>query len=190
MAGGRGTLSWTPHKLSYEVKGYLLYRKEGAAWEPLDCLYTGTRTLIGTSASLIRDGTYMLTSLEWSGLESDTSSPTITIPSGTKGPAVTKWDKTPPPAVAGFTVAMEAQGQYRLKWEKNPAGDLRYYNLYFSDKGKPAVSQKRLISSPQETVTEYLDWTAPTDAAQVFYAITAVDRQGNESEPAFAELKR
>lgn len=185
-----GTLSWTPHKLSYEVKGYVLYRKEGADWQPVGPLFTGTSTLIGTSASFIRDGTYMLTSLEWSGLESDTSSPTITLPSGTKGPAVTKWDKTAPPKPAGFTVAREAQGQYRLKWEKNPAGDLRYYNIYFSDKGKPAISRKRLISSPQETVTEYLDWTAPPDAAQASYAITAVDRQGNESEPAFAESRR
>jgi hypothetical protein len=37
-------------------------------------------------------------------------------------------------------------------------------------------------------MTEYLDWSAPRKAEKVWYAITAVDRQGNESGPTFAEL--
>jgi hypothetical protein len=35
-------------------------------------------------------------------------------------------------------------------------------------------------------MTSYLDWSAPT-TPDAFYAITAVDRQGNESAPTFAK---
>jgi len=38
-------------------------------------------------------------------------------------------------------------------------------------------------------MTEYLDWSAPLGAQAVYYAITAVDRQGNESAPAETEVK-
>ena len=74
----------------------------------------------------------MLTALEWSGLESDASSPTITVPSGATGPVVTGWDKAPPSAPTGFSAAREVPGQYRLKWTAPPDKDLRYFNLYFS----------------------------------------------------------
>ena len=42
--------------------------------------------------------------------------------------------------------------------------------------------------SPPRGTTEWLDWLAPREG-RAFYAITAVNRQGNESEPAFAEAK-
>ena len=87
-----------------------------------------------------------------------------------------------------FAVAREADGQYRLKWDRNPAKDLRYYNVYFSTQGKCEVGQKRLIISPPGSTKEYLDWTAPLGVQSVYYAITAVDRQGNESPPAHASV--
>lgn len=177
-----GRLSWTPHALSHEAKGWLLYRREQAGWQQVGGLVTSTNTAVRES------GTYMLTALEWSGLESDTGSPAITLPDLSVGAPVGNWDKAPPPAVTGFTAAREADGQYRLKWATNPASDLRYYNLYFSEQGPPEPRQQRLIASPQETVTDYLDWTAPSGTGPAFYAITAVDRQGNESRPAFATV--
>jgi len=81
----------------------------------------------------------------------------------------------------------DEDGQYRLKWARSPAKDLRHYNVYFSTRGKPEVSPKRLIVSPPAGMTEYLDWSAPLKAQKVCYAITAVDRQGNESEPTCVE---
>ena len=177
-----GKLSWTPHKLSFESRGVMLYRKNDKGWEWVD------GPLPGTSVAVAKDGTYMLTSLEWSGLESDESSPAITLPSGAKGAAVKDFNKEPPPAVTGFTAAAErdAKGQYRLKWDKSPAKNVRYFNLYFSPAGKPEAAQKFLIASPQANVIQYLDWTAPVEGG-AHYALTAVDRQGNESAPVFAE---
>ena len=52
------------------------------------------------------------------------------------------------------------------------------------------MSQKRLILSPPAGTTQCPDWTAPQGAARVHYAITAVDRQGNDSAPAYATLGR
>lgn len=140
---------------------------------------------------------YAVTAEEWSGLESDTTSEVLVVSVEAGGSKVVRkldalkgWDKMPPPPVTGFTVTKETDedGQYRLKWSKSTANDLRYYNLYFSTKGQPEISHKRLIMSPPASMTEYLDWSAPLNAQSVHYAITAVDRQGNESQPAYASL--
>lgn len=178
-----GRLSWTPHALSHEARGWLVYRREPSG-------RYGTGVLVaGTNCAAAENGTYMVTALEWSGLESDASSPTLSLPGLATGAPERNWDTVPPPAVAGFSATREADGQHRLRWQKSPAADLRYYNLYFSDRGPPAVGQQRLIASPQEDVVEYLDWTAPPGRGPAFYAITAVDRQGNESPPAFASIR-
>jgi hypothetical protein len=177
-----GRLSWTPHALSHEVAGYLLYRREQEGWR----LVSGPLT--GTSAEVREPGTYMLTALEWSGLESDASSPTLTLPGDAAGAPVRDFDRTPPPVVTGFAATSEGAGRTRLRWDRNAAADTRYYNLYFSATGRPAIAQAHLILSPQGAVTQILDWTAPTDGVG-HYAIVAVDRQGNVSLPAHADVR-
>jgi hypothetical protein len=177
-----GLLSWTPHTLSREVEGYLLYRREAGGWR----LVAGP--LAGTSAEVREPGVYMLTALEWSGLESDLSSSTIDLPAGAVAAAVRGFDRVPPPVVTGFAAATEGDGRFRLRWDRCTATDTRYYSLYFSAAGRPAISQARLILSPPAAVTNVLDWTAPkgTDG---HYAIVAVDRQGNVSAPAYADAE-
>ena len=178
-------LVFAPHAVSGEVRSYLLRRKIGDGWK-----------LIGQAPSSAggfekpADGTYMVTALEHSGLESDTSSPTITLPGGRAGRPVTDFDRTPPPAVGKLTVVAEAdaKGQYRLKWAASEAGDVRYYNVYFSAKGKPEPVQARRIASLPAGATEYLDWAAPI-TGEAHYAVTAVDRQGNESPPARVSVR-
>jgi len=177
-----GRLAWTPHMLSREVEGYLLYRREKDGWR----LIAGP--LSSTSAEMHEPGTYMLTALEWSDLESDTSSPTLEIPGGATGAPVRGFDRTPPPAVTGFAATTESDGRVRLRWDRSAASDTRYYNLYFSATNRPAIAQARLILSPPATVTSILDWTVPRGVAG-HYAIVAVDRQDNVSPPAYVEGK-
>ena len=177
-----GRLLWTPHMLSREVEGYLLYRRVGDGWR----LTAGP--LSGQSVEVREPGVYLLTALEWSGLESDTSSPTIEIPNGATGAPVRGFDRTPPPAVTGFAATTESAGCIRLRWNRSAAADTRYYNLYFSATGRPAIAQARLILSPPAAVTNILDWTAPKDAAG-HYAIVAVDRQDNVSPPAYTDVR-
>jgi hypothetical protein len=173
----------TPHAVSNEVKEYLVYRKTGRAWAMVKTVPAGE-----TEVELPGAGTYMLTALEWSGLESDESSPTVAMPSGRRGRPVKGWDQRAPAAPTGFIATREAPGQNRLKWTAPADADVRYYNLYFSSTGKPEAVQKRRFASPPAGTNEYLDWTAPTGAGGQ-YAITAVDRQGNESTPAFASVQ-
>ena len=177
-----GAIRWTPHKVSSEVKGYLLYRECQGEWR----LVSGD-PVQGVSCRAPGSYTYMLTALEWSGLESDASSPTITVPSGATGPAVTGWDTRLPSPPTDFVAAREAPGQYRLRWTASSSMRLRYYNLYFSSVAIPEPVQKRRFASPPRGTVEYLDWTAPTSGA-AYYTITAVDRQGNESAPAYASV--
>jgi fibronectin type 3 domain-containing protein len=139
--------------------------------------------------------TYMVTSAEWSRLESSVSSPVILV-TGQNGGASSKplreglsgWDKTPPEPPADLKVEKAGPGQYRLTWKASTAADLRYYNVYASTQGKPAIEQKRLLVSPPAGETAYLDWTAPASGA-VHYALVAVDRQGNASTPVLVSVE-
>ncbi|HUV38715.1 MAG TPA: hypothetical protein VMY39_03835 [Planctomycetota bacterium] len=178
LAGGKVRI--TPHAVTQEVKSYLIYRRDGRTWTTVKAVPAKE-----TEVDLPEAGTYMMTALEWSGLESDESSPTITLPGGRTGKAVKDFDKAAPAAPTGFTATREAPGQNRLKWTAPVDADVRYFNLYFSETGRPGAEQKRRFASPPAGTTEYLDWTAPKDAGGQ-YAVTAVDRQGNESTPAFA----
>ncbi|HEY3320639.1 MAG TPA: hypothetical protein VGP72_09255 [Planctomycetota bacterium] len=197
-------LRWQAAPIAFENKGYHVYRGDGDGKnfkeltdEAVSIAIKGEK---GENLFVFSDATaeagqtysYAVTAEEWSGMESDTTSSLLVVAMDAKGPKVTAtrdgvkdFDKTPPPPVTGFTVAKETDedGQFRLKWEKSPARDLRHYNIYFAAKGQPQVGPKRLIASPRAMMTEYLDWTAPLKTPNVTYAITAVDRQGNESAP-------
>jgi hypothetical protein len=143
-------------------------------------------------------GAYLFaaTAEEFSGLESDTTSPEliVTVAQGGKcafGPsrnATVGWDRRPPGKVAGSTATKDPSGGWLLKWTASPEKDLRYYNVYFSSSKPPEAVQARRIASPPRGTAEWLDWLAPREG-RAFYALTAVDRQGNESEPALVEAR-
>ncbi len=191
-------LRWKPHPVSKEVRGVNLYMRRGSGpWiqvnrEPA----SGTETVVPAPAEA-GAYTFMATSEEWSGLESDVTSETAGVSIRDGQVLVTQklgrkvepgWDKTAPAAVEGFTAAKVADGRFRLAWKASPDKDLRYYNLYASSVGKPAIEQKRLLVSPPKSEASYVDWTAPL-GGEMSYAIVAVDRQGNVSAPAYAEAK-
>ena len=190
------TIGWTPHAVNYEVKGYHVYRMddEGKTWAELtDAAVAGT-TFTDTAARLGRDYTYAVTAEEWSRLESDVTSPTVTVSMKKRylgkpvGKPVSGWDRIPPNAVANVRAAKRDDGLIALTWDRNTDKDFRYYNIYASSQGRPAVEQKRLLVSPPHDETLYIDWTAPKNT-KMFYAIVAVDRQGNASSPAYAEIR-
>lgn len=176
-----GRLAWTPHALSREVQGWLVYRREGDAWTRV------AGPLADPSLPLNEPGAYCVTALEWSGLESDTSSPVIAVPGGAVSAPAKDFDRVAPPPVVGFSAAREPDGLVRLSWTRGAADDTRFYNLYYASAEKPAIIQARLILSPPADTTTILDWTAPPDAAG-HYAIVAVDRQGNVSPSTYADV--
>jgi len=189
-------LEWEPHPISREVRGYNVYRGDGPRTG--DTLLTdqpiaGTK-FVDDSATQGKLYVYMVAAQEWSGLESDLRSATLLVHVTEKGPTssplghpLSGWIKTPPPRVTGLKASRDADGDVVLEWAPSPACDLRYYNLYFSAEAVPKPEQPRRIASPPHGITRYIDWEVRADQ-RAFYAITAVDRQGNESEPATAEV--
>jgi len=212
LAGGEQgvTLKWEFHKLSWEVKSCHVYRSDdggkgfaelaevpvAAASSSVPAMPKSASQWTDRSAGPGKEYLYAVTCEEWSRLESDVTSPTLPVTvaadgspkAGAAGQGIKGWDKTPPAAVAGLAAARTDDGMIKLAWKANTDKDLRYYNVYASSEGKPQVSQKRLLVSPTHDQTSYLDWTAG-QAPAVHYAITAVDRQGNESVPAFVSVK-
>ena len=174
VAIAAGRLSFTPHAVNNEVQSYLVYKEVAGEWthflavDPIDA-----------GCDVDADGVYMVTALEHSGLESSVSSPTVAV-DGSTGGTITDFDTDAPIHPTKLTVTPEDAGEYRLRWAASPSVDVRYYNLYFSDADDPDAVQQRRFASPPANATEYLDWLAPL-SGDAFYAITAVDRQGNES---------
>jgi hypothetical protein len=189
---GAVEISWKPHALSHEVKGYHVWRGDASGRNLVE---VSTGAVAGTSftdpGAPAGSRTYAVTAEEHSRLESDTTSPVLRVTvsarsvssSILKPDGVSGWDGTAPSAPRGLAAEREAPGQYRLRWTAPPEADLRHYNVYFSSEGEPEVAQKRLAWSPPAGTNSLLDWAAPT-AGPAHYAVTAVDRQGNESQPA------
>jgi hypothetical protein len=191
VKGGPGNveLSWKPHRISREVMGYNVWRGDGGTSKMqllTDEPAAGTR-FVDTTAAAGRGYVYIVTSVEWSGLESDESSKPVAFAGASAPSAPLKgWVKTPPEPVKSFKAARDADGDYLLAWDASPAKDLRYYNIYFSTEGTPKAEQKRRIASPAKGTASLIDWGVPQEG-KPSYAITAVDRQGNESAPTAAQ---
>jgi hypothetical protein len=86
-------------------------------------------------------------------------------------------DEQPPRAPNGLS-GSGADGRAFLFWNGNPEPDLRGYNLYRS-RCPAGPYRDRVNTSPIED-PEYLDLGADGDVTYT-YAVTAVDRSGNES---------
>ncbi len=95
-------------------------------------------------------------------------------------------NRQPPASPAGLMVENVLERTNHLKWEKSSDPRLSHYNVYASGKPFSRPMQEQLIGSP--TYTELIDWGLKDDT-RYYYAVTAVDRQGNESDPVFMEAK-
>ncbi len=182
--GGGVTLQWTPHKISSEIKGYRVYRKEGNSWTEATREPVRGTEFTDRSARSGKSYTYTVTAEEHSGLESDTLGEIISARTGGSGrgrPANLKgWDRDPPSPPMGLQVAKMAKGLVRLSWKPSYSTDIRFYHVYCRSGGRPEAKQSNRIATVRGRL-DYIDWGAP-DGAAVQYVVTAVDRQGNESE--------
>jgi hypothetical protein len=67
-----------------------------------------------------------------------------------------------------------------LGWNRNSEADFNHYNLYRDTVTSFTIDSTKLISS--QTDTFYIQ-TVPHQAKNLYYKVTAVDNQGNESSP-------
>lgn len=90
---------------------------------------------------------------------------------------------TPPAAVAGLQVKNVRERVNHLTWQRPDDPTLSHYQVYASDQPITAPAQDLLIGSP--TDPEFIDWGLKAGRTY-HYAVTAVDRRGNESKLATA----
>lgn len=189
VVAGRLRLTWAPHAVSHELKGYHVYsrRRTETAWTEVTPGVTRA-TDYEAEPRGAGEHLFVVTAEEHSGLESDVTTPVVAVQVGATGlsvgplePPARDWRTAPPTPVAGLRVTRESAG-WRLRWEPHPGRALRYYNLYCGTDSFPNAVQARRFASPPRGYREYLDW-CPPPAGRVWYAIGAVDRQGQESAP-------
>ncbi|MFB3892925.1 MAG: PQQ-binding-like beta-propeller repeat protein [Phycisphaerae bacterium] len=99
-------------------------------------------------------------------------------------------DETPPGEVKDLKAVRMDRTLLKLTWSAPADKDVRYYNVYYAPGAeKPAIDQAcRIASVPAAAPTQYIDFAAKP-GAQASYAVTAVDRFGNESKPVFAQAE-
>ncbi len=87
-------------------------------------------------------------------------------------------DQRPPVPPSGVAADNVRERANRVTWERVAAPDLSHYNVYASAEAVTEADQRLLIGSP--TYEEFVDWGLHADTTY-HYAVTAVDRRGNES---------
>ena len=87
-------------------------------------------------------------------------------------------DRSPPAPVQGLTVVKISGRTVQIKWQANGEPDFFHYNVYAARGPLAGPQQKHLVASP--TYGEFLDWGLRAGVTY-HYAVTAVDRRGNES---------
>jgi hypothetical protein len=90
--------------------------------------------------------------------------------------------QAPPPPTGVKLMAVEGR-HAQIAWDPVPAPDLWHYNVYAAREPMTEPAQEHLLGSP--TYGEFVDWGLRADTAY-HYAVTAVDRRGNESGPSQA----
>ncbi len=83
-----------------------------------------------------------------------------------------------PETVQGLRVENIQPRVNRLVWQPSESSALAYYHVYAAREPFDAADQRLRIGSPSEP--ELIDWGLRA-GTEYFYAVTAVDRQGNES---------
>ncbi len=90
----------------------------------------------------------------------------------------------PPAPPAGLRAENARERVNRLTWEASDDPAVVFYNVYSSRAPFDKPSQKYRIGSPSDP--EFIDWGLRA-GERYHYAVTAVDRRRNESEPLFVE---
>lgn len=91
-------------------------------------------------------------------------------------------DTTPPAPPTGI-IAHSQESAIALNWDASQADDVAGYHVYRSTVPIETVSSRTPIDGSNPTPdTEYVDDTAQ-NGSTYYYAVTALDRAGNESRP-------
>jgi hypothetical protein len=85
----------------------------------------------------------------------------------------------PPRSPVNLTAAVDSN-IVTLKWNKNTEADFSYYNLFYDTTNNFQIDSTKLISSQPDT---FYYFVIPVGVESLYFKLTAVDNQGNESNP-------
>ncbi len=94
---------------------------------------------------------------------------------------VVRWDwvlDTAPPAAPSGLGAAPQSGSVLVSWSPNAEPDLEGYSVYRSTVSGSGYTR---ISGSLVSGTQFVDWSLPVGANELYYQVTATDQNGNES---------
>ena len=110
-------------------------------------------------------------------LDKDSSRSDIGLYGGPYGESYVYVDLPPRPPV---NLTANVDTLIKLNWNKNTEADFSYYNVYRDTAFNFTVDSTKLIASVTDTFYYH---TFPSNIETLYYKLTAVDNQGNESNP-------
>ena len=85
----------------------------------------------------------------------------------------------PPRSPVNLTATVDSN-IVTLRWNKNTEADFSYYKLFYDTTKNFSADSTKLISSQPDT---FYYFVIPPDTDSLYFKLTAVDNQGNESNP-------
>ena len=104
--------------------------------------------------------------------------PGIPTPAPTPAPPP---DTTPPSAITGLVAADAYDGRVNLLWDKSTAEDFDHYNLYVSKSEIADVTGMTPIHEIEDITANIYQATELEVETKYCFAVTAVDKSGNEN---------
>jgi hypothetical protein len=110
-------------------------------------------------------------------LDKDSTRSDIGLYGGPYGESYVYFD-LPPRTPVNLTANVDSL--IKLNWNKNTEADFSYYNIYRDTAFNFTVDSTKLIASVTDT---FYYQTFPSNIETLYYKLTAMDNQGNESNP-------
>jgi hypothetical protein len=110
-------------------------------------------------------------------LDKDSTRSDIGLYGGPYGESYIYFDLPPRPPV---NLTVDVDSLIKLNWNRNTEADFNYFNVYRDTTFDFIVDSTKLIASVTDT---FYYQTFPSNIETLYYKLTAVDNQGNESNP-------
>ncbi len=107
------------------------------------------------------------------------------IPAPTSTPKATPSpppDTTPPPATTGLVATNAYDGKVNLWWDKSTASDFDHYSIYLNKAEIKDVSAMKPAQQIKDIATSRYQTTGLDNGTKYYFAVTAVDKSGNEDK--------
>ncbi len=90
-------------------------------------------------------------------------------------------DTTPPSTITGLIAIDAYDGRVNLWWDKSTAEDFAHYSIYVSQAEVVDASGMTSVHQITDITTNNCQATELEDGAECYFAVTAVDKKGNEN---------